>query len=190
MKHCLAKLAGAAALALLPNLGSAAFIEAPVAANAYITANGLDWAWAYPLAEGLDLSYQSAFGWRLPTAAELLFAPDALAFQFDGANVPYQGTDPVSGATFAYGDATLTGAAACATPYFSVVYMHCDWGNGPGTLTDPQPWGPSGVYYAESLVVRGAGVVVPPAPVPVPAAAGLLAGGLGVLSFLRRRKAA
>ena len=76
MKKTLRKLATLAAL--LASAGSqAALVNAPVAANAYISFGGLDWAWAYPLpaSNGLDLSFQSQFGWRLPTLAELAAAP-------------------------------------------------------------------------------------------------------------------
>lgn len=185
MKQSLARFVGAIGLALLPSLASAANYEAPVAANAYITKGGLNWAWAYPLADGLDLGYQSAFGWRLPTPAELIFAPVVQDFMFAGANVPLYGTDPVSGSMFQYTDASLTGDAACAAAYFSSVYYHCDWGNGPGSLNDPQPWAgqPGAVSYSEALVVREV------APVPIPAAAGLLAAGLGTLGLIRRRRA-
>ena len=61
----------------------AALVNAAVPTNAYITVNGFEWAWANPLpgpGNGFDLSFQSAFGWRIPTAAELSLAP--LATQF------------------------------------------------------------------------------------------------------------
>jgi hypothetical protein len=73
---------------------SANAINAPVPTNAYLVENGLDWAWAYPLpadcgqnfspCPGFDLSYQSQFGWRLPTAQELANPPLATNFLFAG----------------------------------------------------------------------------------------------------------
>lgn len=182
----LSALLAASALALAAGGADAALYDNPVASNAYITMGGLDWAWA-SAAEysvfAIDLSYQSQFGWRLPTAAELLNAPVAQDFLFSGGNVPYNGTDPLSGSYFAYRDASYTGDGACAAAYFSNA-TNCDWGNAPGTLNDPQPWqGQAGAPgYAEGLVVRGI------SPVPIPAAGFLLVGALGGLAAVRRRK--
>lgn len=184
----------AAAVALLATatVGHSAQYDQPVASNAYISYNGYDWAWASPLTwEDVDLSYQSQFGWRIPTAVEIGLAPVAALFQFAGANVPFGGSDPVSGSNFQYSDASLTGAAACAAAYFSNGYVHCDWGNGPGTLNDPQPWsyagGPSS--YWETLVIRDAGEN--PSPVPVPATLPLLGGAVAAIAgFARKRRRA
>lgn len=132
---------------------------------------------------GPDLSYQGQFGWRLPTLAELANAPLATDFLFSGANVPLGGNDPVSGAEFYQMDATLTGNAACAAPYFSIVQM-CDWGNGPGKLAAPMSWWQAGALWsAEALVVRTASV-------PLPASGVLLASVLGFLGWMGRRKRA
>lgn len=165
-------------------MASAATYNQPVASNAYITYGGLDWAWASPIAEAIDFSFQGAFGWRMATAAEMLLAPLASAFQFAGANVAYGGSDPVSGSVFAFTDANLTGDAACAAAYFSSTYVHCDWGNGPDNLANPLPWAgqPGAEWFSETLVVRDA-----VAPVPVPAGIGLLALALASLVGLRRR---
>lgn len=184
MRSSLKTILACAAVAGSVTAADAALYDMPVAGNAYITFGGLDWAWAAPLDFGsVDLSYQAQFGWRMPTVSELAAAPTALDFMFAGANVPFGGTDPVSGSFFAYTDASLTGDAACAAAYFSS-YRHCDWGNGPGTLNDPLPWnGPPG--YAEAIVVRGVN-----GQVPVPAAFGLLATGLAFFGLKRRRKAA
>ena len=122
-------LMGAAAALCLLTAGqaSAAAYNAPVASNAYITIGGLDWAWASPLNNTVDFSFQGAYGWRLPTAAELLTAPLGTAFQFVGANVNFlTNTDVVSGSEFQYTDASHTGDAACAAAYFSAFYSHCD----------------------------------------------------------------
>ncbi|WP_293226348.1 PEP-CTERM sorting domain-containing protein [Ottowia sp.] len=159
---------------------SGAFLNAPVPANAYITQGGLDWAWASPLPAAvapLDLSYQSAQGWRLPTAAELANAPLATDFMKAGANVPLAGTDPVSGAYFAVPNANLTGPAACATPYFSASYHHCDWADGLGQPDGP--WAqPGDVSRRDQLVVRTSGAASAIAPVPT------LGGGALVLLSL------
>ena len=175
----------AAALCLLAaGQASAALYNAPVASNAYITIGGLDWAWASPIAEAIDFTFQGAFGWRAPTATELLAAPLGTAFQFVGANVNFlTGTDAVSGSNFQYNDASHTGDAACAAAYFSAFYSHCDWGNAPGTLNDPRPWaGQAGApSYAETLVVRVAAV-------PVPASIGLLGLAIASLVGMRRRR--
>jgi hypothetical protein len=200
------KLLAAAALCVssavfYSNDASASFINAPVPTNAYITLNGLDWAWASPLeADGgplfppnsqIDLSYESQFGWRLPTADELLNAPLATQFEFAGANVPLGGTDPISGANFVCVTDTLTGAAALAVPYFSNTHHEGDWSNAPGSGGGACPlapwWGqPGAAYYSESLVVRNdqqSNSVPEPVTLPV-AAAGLV----GAIAIRRRKK--
>ena len=92
---------------------NAAFVTAPVPTNAYITQGGRDWAWAGPLAAvGLDLSYQSQFGWHIPTAAELAYAPLATDFLVAGGNVPYLGVDGISGAKFSATNAAYTAAGS------------------------------------------------------------------------------
>lgn len=180
----------ASALALAAGSAGAATYNNPVAANAYITYGGLQWAWASAAEIGsfaIDLTYQAAYGWRLPTATELLSAPVAQDFLFAGGNVPFGGTDPLSGSYFSYLDASYTDNGACAAAYFSNS-TNCDWGNAPGTMNDPQPWQgqPGAPSYAEGLVVRGIGAAIP-----VPAAGVMLLSGLGLFGGLtarRRRK--
>ena len=179
LAHRAARFVGSIALACGAVSASAAFLDSPVPANTYITKGGLDWAWALPLpaSSGLDLSYQSTQGWRLPTTAELSGAPLAVDFMKAGANVPLGGTDPVSGAMFSSTNANLTGPASCATPYFSGTYHHCDWQDG---LGQNKVWaGMSGApSYADQLVVRTSAAPAAIAPVPT------LGGGALVLLSL------
>src|SRR6516225_6371437 len=137
------------ALGVLVGFGTvsnAAPINVPVPTNAYIVQNGLDWAWASPLPafigdlsnppnNGLDLSFQSQFGWGIPTFAQLVMALLATAFLFPDGNVPFgvffsggtAGVDPVSGAYFSARNPAYIAAAsagACATPYFSSVFLY------------------------------------------------------------------
>ena len=149
-------LAGAALLAF--SSGASAQLNAPLPTNTYITQNALDWAWANPLpGSGVNLAYQSGFGWRYPTLAELLTAPLATDFLFAGANVPFNGTDPISGATFSATNAAYTGAGACASPYFSdsSSFVHCDWQDGNGQLYGPWAGTPGAAGFADQLFVRG-----------------------------------
>jgi hypothetical protein len=182
----------------------AALVDAPVPDSAYITIGDLDWAWASPVAGdgsfgqgAVDLSFQSAFGWRVPTATDLLNVPSALDFLVADGNVPLGGTDPVSGAHFfaGTGNANLTGPAAVAVPYFNNNFFHADWCNAPGSGGGCAsgfgefPWWPSAGFFnvSESLVVRDSIDDVPP--VPLPPAFALFASGLvGLGWFARRRK--
>lgn len=176
-------LAVAAVMAASIGSAQAALVDMPVASNAYITFGGLQWAWAFPLPEenGLDLSYQAQFGWRLPTAAELGSAPSATDFIFTGANVALNGTDAATGAFFSATNANLTGAAACATPYFSNSFSHCDWQDGNGQLYGPWAGSVGAQSFADQLVVRA---------VPEPETYAMM--GLGLLGLMaaRRRKSA
>ena len=175
------------------NVAQAAFVNSPVPLDAYITFGGLDWAWASPVAgdgsyvpapgepvgtfTGLDLSYQSQFGWRLATSSELVFAPSAFDFIFAGANVPLGASDAVSGA-FNYPSTNPNvirpGALACATPYFSMWSRACNWQNGPGSgdRTSGPWWQPGEVSYRDTLVVRNVLAV------PEPSSYLLMLGGL------------
>lgn len=185
-------LSATVAVAALAGGGAqAAIINTPVPANAFITLNGYDWAWAMPVpSDGtgfgvfIDLSVQGPLGWRVPTLAELALAPLAVDFMFAGANVPLGGSDPVSGANFQVTNASLTGPAACAAPYFNNTYSHCDWQDGNGQVNQPW-WGlPGAQGFADSLAIRNS------TPVPEPATLGLLGFGLaGLAAAARRRRA-
>lgn len=180
----LLRVALAAALASHFAIADAAYINTPLPSNAYITHNGLDWAWAFPLpaASGLDLSFQSAYGWHIASAAELALAPLATDFLFSGGNVPFNGTDPVSGAYFSAVNAGYTGNGACATPYFSNSYRHCDWQDGLGQTYGPWAGMANAFGFADQLVVRQA--------VPEPGSLPLVAIAVGALAFTLRKKAA
>lgn len=173
----------------LASTASASIINAPVPSNAYITIGGLDWAWANPLPADsgtFDLSYQSQFGWRIPTAAELLSAPLATDFLFAGANVPFNGVDPVSGAFFSATNSAYTDAAsagAVASPYFSTTYSHADWQDGLGQTYGPWAGMPGAAGFADQLVVRGLSAVPEPSTLISAAVAGLF----GVAVARRRR---
>ena len=184
MKKILLAASALAAFAA-PAAVQAAFVNAPVPVNATVIFHGLQWAWASPLDQtSVDLSYQSQFGWRLPTASELALAPTALQFIYAGANTPFGGSDPVSGATWAYTDGQ-TGFGANAVPYFNSVYHHADFCNAPGSgcsFNNEQPWN-VGSFYAESLVVRTA-----PGGVPEPAAWAMMLAGFGLVGSAMRRR--
>ena len=189
----------AAAVALsafaVADVGHAALVNAPVPSDAYITKGGLNWAWASPVAAdgsfgsgAIDLSYQSQFGWRLPTADELKNAPFAVEFLVAGGNVPYKGTDPVSGAWFSvnpgsnYDSFKRTGAVA--SPYFNSSYYHADYDNAPGSGSiNAGPWWgqPGAKGSSESLVVRGV--------IPEPATWAMMLAGLAALGFAACRRA-
>ena len=137
--------------------GLAGLVRSEAPANAYITRDGLDWAWAAPVPAALaDLDLQAAGGWRLPTAAELAAAPTASDFVFPGANVPLGGADPASGAAFLMPGPGLDAAAACAAPWFGAEHRHCDWVDGEGVFALPWAGKAGETQFSEQLLVRDA----------------------------------
>lgn len=167
-----------------------AALNVPVPVNAYITFRGADWAWASPCSptgcnndptqSPLDLSYQSTQGWRLPTLAEMLLAPNYTAFAFAGANVPFQGVSPEGTSSDAPGD------MACATAFFTTpnTFNICNWGDaeiGAIYLLFSDPAEPN----VETWVVRGTVSNVPEAQTWA-----MLIAGFGLVGAAARRRRA
>ncbi len=174
-----------------------AILLSEVASNAYITKNGLDIAWASPCAPSapscggaeVDLSFQAAYGWRVATQADMaLINISATDFAFVGANVDYATGNNLDEATGAW-LYDLTGPlpsfdVAVATPWFSNVWLHADWGDGFdgswANLSVPGQW----VVTYDSIVVRDVASVVPE-----PSTYLLLGSGLaGLIVWRRKRK--
>lgn len=190
----------AAVMALaFPAAAQAALYERPLASNAYITRHGLDWAWASacPPTEGcndIDLGFQSAFGWRLPTAREFAWRPTAQDFVFPGANVGQGGVDFASWSLFGEGDGIpvdVGGDGACAATYFSGdnAFRECNWYDG----TTGHIWDPGADYSQvdkESLEYWGLDtwVVRGELNVPEPASWALLITGFGLVGATLRRR--
>lgn len=179
---------GLLACAVVGGNAAAVPLNTPVPGNATIVFEGLEWAWGgscpyqglcgieeNPTAGGGSLAYQGTQGWRLPTALEMGLIPEdfALLFVYSGANVPENGTDPISGATFLSGP--VPGAAACAAAYFSTTSNYCDWGDG---AAGAWATGPIDEFF-EQLYVRVAA--------PEPASLALFGLGLAGIGLLRRR---
>lgn len=180
-----------------------ALIETELTPNAYITQNGFDWAWggrcvtkSFRDCDTLDFAFQAALGWRIAVSSDMLLAPTALDFLFAGGNVPFEGVDPISGASFNFTNAVYTLAAsagACASAYFTLGdgLNSCDWGNGGGQDTNTVGWfnqnGESN-FFADVLFIRVASTTPNPNPVPAPSTMFIFGGGLIGLIALRRRK--
>ena len=183
------------ATALLAPTAQAALLETPLPSNAYITLNGFQWAWGSSCTQRdasdcdtPDIGFQQALGWRVAEASDMAIAPTALDFLFPGANVPFNGTDPVSGAAFEYLNAAYTSAAsagACASSYFTLGDGNntCDWVNGNGQNVNTVGWfnqNGQSAFVSEMLFVRA---------VPEASSGAMLALGLAALALARRRRA-
>jgi hypothetical protein len=176
-------------------------LNSPVPTSATITFAGLQWAWGGPCAYsnptcGGDLSYQGTQGWTLPTAADMALVdaydssnPAAFAdlFAYPGANVPYLGTDPISGA-FDSGaglDGLPATDLACASGYFAVTgFGYCDGGDAVLGAWYGSAIGSNPSFFTlneEQLYVRA---------IPEPLTLSLLGAGLAGAVAMRRRKKA
>jgi hypothetical protein len=175
-------LAIAASLAAAPEASAQAY-SGPVASNAYITFNGLDWAWASPCASvdpscgQINLSGGGG-GWRFATGSEWAARPAASDFLSPGGN---------------YATWSGHGNMACASGWFSLSYTHCDYTDaanngwlmsGPGMYASPAAADQNGYgYYNETWLVRDVTAS------PEPASIALMATGiLGVGIVMRRRR--
>ena len=137
---------------------SAALTAGPLPDTAYITVNGLDWAWASPVNEQswgdneLKLpEFQD--GWRFATDLEMAGVPSLADF-----------TRP-------------DGSYIKAPEYWNTVFTHVDPGDyGSGYVASQ--WGHSAY---ETVYVRDAG-----SPIPAPGALALV--GVGLLSLVAKRR--
>ena len=173
------------------NEASALPLNIDVPTNAYITIGDLDWAWAGPCAPSggcgnIDLSYQSQFGWRLPTLSEFTSSGvSANSFIVAGGNVDGATGNGVDELTGAYAYAAPGGVdLAIAVPYFNLTWTHADFNDGASglwaLLLTPQS---GGYWYSETLVVRDS---VHPAPVPEPGTMALFGIGAAMLAFRKK----
>ncbi|MBC7780104.1 MAG: PEP-CTERM sorting domain-containing protein [Proteobacteria bacterium] len=193
------KLIAGMALAISASFANGALLDVPVPANAYITLNGFEWAWgASCTSKGAGdcdtpaFGYQLTQGWRVAVASDMGLAPTALNFLFPGANVPFNGSDPVSGARFDFLNAAYTNAAsagACATAYFTNADGNnsCDWFNGGGQNVNTVGWfnqNGEANFFAEMLFIRTTNVTA----IPLPASFVPLLSGLGLLGYIARRR--
>ncbi|MET0307734.1 MAG: PEP-CTERM sorting domain-containing protein [Sphingomonas sp.] len=166
----------------------------PVPDNAYITIDGLDWAWALPynavqdpyFYSGIDLFYQGKLGWRFPTPEEFAIHPVLADFTFAGANGEAGLPPSISIIRYSGLYGVPTEDVACATAWFSNLDF-CNWDQAfQGHWYDPAaPFESQYVY--QTLVVRPHGFV-PAGPVPEPGHWILLLIGFGILGAASRAR--
>ncbi|MGA8711543.1 MAG: PEP-CTERM sorting domain-containing protein [Roseiarcus sp.] len=167
-----AVLVGALGVALLAGGANASLVNAPVPSNAYIVFDGLDWAWAAPVAAdgsfgccGVDRRMKASLGGGCRPQPSLRMRRPRCNSCSPGRTC--RSTELIlCGAYFDYASSTLDGPAASAVPYFNDVVSQADWCNAPGSACgfgEVPWWGqPGAPTYAESLVVRSVSGVPEP----------------------------
>jgi hypothetical protein len=151
-------------------------ITSDLPSSAYITVNGLDWAWASPVAStdwGGNTLQEPGFhsGWRYATEAELANRPSAYDFLIDSSH-----SDPNYGGYLA----NVRNAAA----YWNSTFTHIDFGDGVNGYVRSTPDGSS----YESWYVRDS-LAATPVPEPTSFVVFCLTAVTGAgYYYLRRRK--
>jgi hypothetical protein len=191
----------AAATLLISQAASASvLVTTELPENAYITVGNYDIAWISPWSQyttpdGIDFSYQQAYGWERMTIAQYneIGGLTAQDFAKVGANVDFatgNNLDEASGANVHYVvNGTPLFDVAVATPWFTT-HPWIDWGQGvlgQWSLADGDIGGGCEGYCNESLAIRLHQDIT--SDVPEPATLALFGLGLIGSGIARRRKA-